>query len=234
LRVSAAVRRIALPTIVDPVNDSFATSGCALISAPCDDIEHACRKPRFVQRLGDDARLQRAHLARLDDGRATGRQRRRELAADEARIAVPWRDQSGDAERLHHDFRRTRFTHERIVFEHVGRFQQHIARVLRHPASPRHGRAVLFDDRLEKLIFFRDDSRVHALQHVDAFTWVRPRKRRKCALRRRDGMTRVFGVGQAHAADHLFGSRIEEIEKLAAVRRDERAVDIDSVDDLHD
>src|SRR5260370_40091458 len=34
LSVSAAGRRIVLPTAVDPVNDSLATSGCELICAP--------------------------------------------------------------------------------------------------------------------------------------------------------------------------------------------------------
>jgi hypothetical protein len=40
-------------------------------------------------------------------------------------------------------------------------------------------------------------------------------------------------IGQTHAACDLFGSRIVKIEKLAAVRRNERAVDINRVDELH-
>jgi len=204
------------------------------IASARDDVEHACRKSRLMQRFGDDARLHRAHFARFDDRRATRRERRRQLAADKAGVAIPRRDQPGNAERLHHYFCRTRVTHERIVFEHLRRFQQHVARVSRHPAPARNRCAVFFDDGLEKLILFRDDGGVHALQHVDSFALVRPRECGKCALRRRNRLARIVLVCEAHAADNFFCRGIEEFEKLVAVRRDKRAADINLVDVMHD
>ncbi len=66
--------------------------GADHVAAAGDDVEHAGRQSGRMQRLGDNLRLDRAHLAGFDDGRAAGGDGGRELAANEPGIAVPGRD----------------------------------------------------------------------------------------------------------------------------------------------
>jgi hypothetical protein len=74
--------------------------GAHHVATAVDDIEHASRKARLVQGLGEDLGLGGAHLAGLDHDSAAGGDSGRELAADEAVVAVPWRDRRDHAERL--------------------------------------------------------------------------------------------------------------------------------------
>ncbi len=122
---------------------------------------------------------------------------------------------------------------ERIVLQHLGRFEQHIARVLRHPATARYGRSILLRDRFVQLVLLGDDGFVHALEHVDALALVGAGERGKRALCGGDRIARVLRIGETRAPDYLLGRRIVEVEQFVAVRCNERAVDIDFVDDLH-
>ena len=57
----------------------------------------------------------------------------RQLAGDETRVVVPRRDQPRHAKRLHDDFRTASASRERVVLQHAGGIQQHVAGVPCHP-----------------------------------------------------------------------------------------------------
>ena len=96
---------------VEPVNETMSTPGCAAIASPTtgpvpgDEVEHAGRQADLVDDLGEDERVQRRDLARLEHHRAAGGQRRRDLRGDLVQRVVPRRDRADDADRLAHDQR---------------------------------------------------------------------------------------------------------------------------------
>jgi len=70
------------------------------IAIPVDDVEYTLRQTRFMQTLRQDLRLDRAHLAWLDDDGRTGGDGGCELRGHETDITVPGGDGRGDARRL--------------------------------------------------------------------------------------------------------------------------------------
>ena len=75
---------------------------------------------------------------------------------------------------------------------------------------------------------------MHALQHVQSVVAGTAGERRESAPGSVYCARRVDSIGQPHAACHLFGGRIEQVEPFGAVRFDKGAVEVDLVDDLHD
>ena len=68
-----------------------------------DQVEHAGRQADLVDDLGEDERVERGDLARLEHDGAAGGQRGRDLADDLVERVVPRRDAADDADRLAHD-----------------------------------------------------------------------------------------------------------------------------------
>ena len=78
----------------------MSTSGCASDrladdrAVAGDQVEHAGRQPDRVDDLGEDERVERRDLARLEHDRAAGGERRRDLGGDLVQRVVPRRDRS--------------------------------------------------------------------------------------------------------------------------------------------
>ena len=70
-----------------------------------DQVEHAGRQADLVDDLGEDEGAERRDLARLEDDRATRRQRRGHLGGDLVERVVPGGDGADDADRLPDDER---------------------------------------------------------------------------------------------------------------------------------
>ena len=130
LTVGAAARATSMPARVEPVNDTMSTSGCAASGAPTLTPSpltrlntpggHAGR----VHDLGEEDRVQRRDLGRLEHHRAAGRDRRRDLAGDLVQRPVPRRDHSAHADGLAHD---QRGAHRPLELE-VGQHARAVAR----------------------------------------------------------------------------------------------------------
>src|SRR5258708_7441770 len=94
-----------------------------------DDVEYAGRQSGLMQRFGYHLRLDRTPPARLYDRRAPGSNSSSELAANEAGIAVPRRDEASDTQGLHHHLGRTDATRKAIILQDPGHIEEDICRV---------------------------------------------------------------------------------------------------------
>ena len=95
------------PTSVEPVKESFRTSGLLIILATRGPVGTGVtrlttplRDADAPQHLDDVRRGQRGLAGRFEDGRAAGGQRGSELPGRHGGGEVPRRDQQGDADRL--------------------------------------------------------------------------------------------------------------------------------------
>ena len=111
-RLTRARRRAAatrLPARVEPVKRHHVDvgvrgDGLADHRADAgDEVEHAGRQPDVVDDLGEDERVERRDLARLEHDGAAGGQRVGDLGRDLVQRVVPRRDAADDADRLPHD-----------------------------------------------------------------------------------------------------------------------------------
>src|SRR5712671_498296 len=186
-----------------------------------------------MQRFGYHLRLDRAHLARLDDRRATGSDCSSELAANETGVAVPRRDEAGDTQRLHHHLGRADTTRKAIVLQNPSHIEEDICRVVSHETGTRDGCTILFDDCFQQFLPMRLHGGVHPPQQGDAFFLARAREGRKGAFGGSDSGACVLLVSEAHPADYLRRRRVVQVEQLGPMRCDEPAVDIDLVDEAH-
>src|SRR5262249_46047467 len=64
------------------------------------EVEHTRRYAGFIHHFGKDHRIQRRDLGRLENHRAAGGDRRRDLRGDLVEWPVPRRDQRTDADRF--------------------------------------------------------------------------------------------------------------------------------------
>ena len=109
--VSAATAATRLPARVEPVNEIMSTSGCETSASPTSAPVPVTRlktpggKPDGLDDLGEDERGQRRDLARLEDDRAAGGERRRDFRCDLVQRIIPRRDAADDADRFVHDRR---------------------------------------------------------------------------------------------------------------------------------
>ena len=74
--------------------------GNGVVGVSGDDVEHPSRYTGAQSQLGNGQRTQGRQFGRLDDHRATRRQRGRDLACDHGHRKVPRRDGGADANRL--------------------------------------------------------------------------------------------------------------------------------------
>ena len=106
LTVPAATSATRLPARVEPVKQTMSTSGWAAIASPTTgtgaghQVEHAGGQADLVDDLGEDERVERRHLARLEHDGAAGGERGADLADDLVERVVPRRDRADDADRL--------------------------------------------------------------------------------------------------------------------------------------
>src|SRR6185436_18976230 len=100
--VSAAPRMMTLPTSALPVNAILSTSGCSTIAAPADSPVPVTifTTPGGSPASGKLEDGQRCLLGRLEDGRAPGADRGRELPRRHQQRVVPGHDLTCDANRL--------------------------------------------------------------------------------------------------------------------------------------
>ena len=104
--VSVAARLMILPTSVEPVKATLSTSRAAHqavaggLAQAGDEVEHAGREARLGDEVGEAERGQRGLLGGLEDERAAGGERGRDLLHGHHQREVPRHDLDGDADRL--------------------------------------------------------------------------------------------------------------------------------------
>src|SRR3984893_14501746 len=171
LQVSAPARRICFPTAVEPVNEIFATSGCDASKSPT-------VSPRPVKMLmtpggrrKDDIGLDGAHLAGFHDRSAAGGESGRDLRADEACVAIPGRDESGDADRSHEDSRGAGFPFEIVGFENRRGVGERLHRVAGRGLGALLRGAILLHRSQHDILLPAFDFSMQPPEHVDAFAF---------------------------------------------------------------
>ena len=106
LSVSAALRMIALPVVVSPVNATLSMPGCSTSAWPTVEpgpvmtFRTPGGKPDLDRNLAERDRRQRRLAGRLEDDGVAARQRRRDLPRRQQQRKIPRHDGGDDANRL--------------------------------------------------------------------------------------------------------------------------------------
>ncbi|ABA50512.1 hypothetical protein BURPS1710b_2316 [Burkholderia pseudomallei 1710b] len=198
------------------------------------EIEHAGGQPRVVNRLGEDERIERCDLGRLQRDRAARRERGRDLQRDLVERIVPGRDRRDDADRLAHD---ERIAHLLLEREGLGEFRIR-APVVDRPADldrtrqlDRH--ADFARDRLRELLA----ARLQVLGDLVQIAGALGGRRRGPAVERRargrDGRFRVFGGAFGDAADHGLGAGVDHVDHALARARAPCTADVELFAGFH-
>ena len=108
---------------------------------------------------------------------------------------------------------------------------ERVGGVRRGEAGERARGTVLEQHRVAQVVGAGADARVQPLEHRDALALAGAAHRREGAPGGRDRGQRIRAVAEPYLADAFLGGRVEEIGRLAAVRLDERAVDVGRGDD---
>jgi hypothetical protein len=122
---------------------------------------------------------------------------------------------------------------ERVVGQQPARDRERGGGPARGPRRHRRRAAVFRDHDVDDVLLRGGDRLVQALQPVHAFFTRAPRHGRKRRFRRGDRALRIDVVGQDHGGRCALRGRVEQDERLAPVRGDERAVNINGIDGLH-
>ena len=227
LSVPAIVRRICLPTSVEPVNATLSTSAATRAApvspAPVSDVDCARRQLRRLDHLGEKQRGERRRLRRLQDGRVAGGEGRRELPRRHQHREVPWDHLSGHADRLRvaAGERVVELVRPARVVEEVrgGERQVDVARLLDRLAAVHR----LQDRELAGALLERAGDPVQVLRPLAAGD-VAPAGLERVARRGHRELD-VLGTGFRHLGEDLFGGRIDRRHVLAALRLDELPTD---------
>ena len=91
-----------------------------------------------------------------------------------------------------------------------------------------------FDHYFPKAIDIGEHSLIQTFKPRNALFLGRARKRRKCTARGGDRILRVLRVGKTYSADDVARRRVVEVEPLLSVWRHKLAVDIDTLDAVHE
>ena len=197
---------------------------------PRHEVEAAGGQAGLLEDLGEDERVQRRDLAGLDDDRAAGGERRRDLRADLVQRVVPRRDAADDADRLAHDERVPHLLLELDVEDEVGhRAERHRRQAgLDHLREPV-GHPDLAADQRRDLLAARGERRGDGAKEPGA---LRDRRRGpgvERGARGGDGAVDVRRRALGHAAHHLLGRRVDDVDAAAAGRLDPLAADEQTV-----
>ncbi len=193
-----------------------------------DEVEDAGRHAGLVEDLGEDHRVERRDLARLQHHRAAGGERRRDLDGDLVDRPVPGGDQRADADWFPHDAGRPCLFLEGVVLQGIERGLDVLrsARrlcVLRQPP----GRAHLVHDGLGDLVVSTRKNLEDALQELHAFTTRALREAVECARRCRDRGIDVRRRAEADTPVYLLGGRIDDVHGARFDRVDPAPVDVE-------
>ena len=192
-----------------------------------DQVEHAGRKADLVHDLGEDERVERGDLARLEHDRAAGRERATDLADDLVERVVPRRDRADDADGLLDDEAVADLLFELERVEQRGE-RLHVARGqpgLDH-GRPRDRHADLAGDHLGDLGRAGLEGLVEADQVLLALLDRCGRPALECGAGRLDGLVDVAGRALRDRAHHLFGAGIDDLDRSRSVGGNPGTVDV--------
>ena len=190
-------------------------------------VENAGRYAGLVQNLGEQHRVERRDLARLQHHRAAGRQRRRNFHRDLVYRPVPGRNQRAGTDRLFHDLRRTVHLREFKVFQDIdGSPDMFGATRCLRILGQLPGGAHLFHDGGRDFVVTPFEDLENSREQCYALVARRPREARCRAVCGRYGLVHVRRGAEADASADLLGSRVDYIERVRGLRIDPFAIDI--------
>jgi hypothetical protein len=140
-------------------------------AAPGQDVDDARRQACCVKSVNDDIGLDGAHLAGFHDRSAAGGESGRDLRADEACVAIPGRDESGDADRSHEDSRGAGFPFEIVGFENRRGVGERLHRVAGRGLGALLRGAILLHRSQHDILLPAFDFSMQSPEHVDAFAF---------------------------------------------------------------
>ena len=203
-----------------------------LLPEAVDEVEDALREPGLLEDAGPQRRRQRRELGGLQHDGVAGRERGTELPRLEHERRVPRRDEAGDADRLAVHVVDLAAGHLVGVVglgdDQVGEEPEVLGGATRLSERLRDRQARVERLQLRQLRVTRLDEVGDPVEHARALARQHPRPGSfvECALRRGDGGIDVglLAGGRLHVG--LIRDGIEHVERLAADRVDELAVDV--------
>ena len=174
-------------------------------------------------------RLHSAHLAGLDDDRASGSDCRRHFDRDRAGARIPWRKYAHHAGRLHHDLRCADSFDQIEIFEDFLEVQENVRREVVGALRTVLRCAVFHDRRLNELIHSLGHGVVQPLQELHPVFLATLRKGVEGLFRSTDGFSRVDFVCHGDLADNLVVGRVHKIDDLGSMGSDELTVDVGAI-----
>ena len=208
--------------------------GADLGALAVDQVEDAGRDARVVQDLGEQDRVQRGDLTRLEHHRAARGERRGDLAGDLVDRPVPGRDQAADADRFLDDVGRAACLDELVVLEH-GESAGEVAharrrlRGLREPGRRAHLRGDGLGHLTDPRLVAGDDP----AEKLGPLLAAGLGERLEGGLRRGHGAVDVGRAAEADPADRLFRRRVDHVHGLRRDRVDPLSVDVELQRFLH-
>ena len=191
------------------------------------EVEHAGRHAGFVQDLREQDRAERRDLARLEHHRATGRERRRDLAHDLVDRPVPRRDQRAYADRLVRHQQRIGLRAEAERLQRADRlFEVRGADGRLHRARECDRRAHLLADRPRDLLVAALVNVEHAPQQRDALVHRPARIRVESLLRRADRAIDIGRIADPELRIRPRRARIDHVDRSCVSRIEPLAVDM--------
>ena len=237
----AASSATRLPARVEPVNDTMSTSGCAASASPTTGpspltrLNTPGRKADLVHDLGEDERVDRRDLRRLEHHGAAGRERVGDLRADLVQRVVPRRDATDDADGLADDEPvRCVSSNAKVVASSAAAENPEMppptcavsAWCFGMPTSWAMTAAISSRPRFECV-----GDATQELAALGGGLLGPPGER---GLRRRDGAVDVGGVAGGDGGEALLGGGVDHLERAAPGGRDPRTVDIEAVVLVHE
>ena len=201
---------------------------------PADQIEHAGREPHLVDDVGQDERVDRRHLARLQHDGAAGGQRRGDLEDDLVQRVVPRRDGAHDADRLTDD---EGVPDLLLPFEALGGVggigeraggQAHL-----DGSRQRHRHAHLVRDDLGDLVGAGAERLGDPGQQLAPLLAGGGGPAGEGGGGGLDGLVDVLGRALGNGGEDLFGGRVDDLQGALAGRGDPGPVDVDLVAHEH-
>ena len=198
------------------------------------EVEHAGRQADLVDDLGEDERVDRGDLARLEHDGAAGGHRVGDLGGDLVQRVVPRGDAADDADRLAHDQRVADRLLELVALGEGGRLVEAVDRQadlheLRQPL--RH--AGLLGDGGGDLVHAGAERVADAGEVLGPLLDRRRRPRVEGGLGGGDGRVDVGGGARRDGGHDLLGDRVDHVDRLGGAGGDPGAVDVELVERRH-
>ena len=197
-------------------------------------VEHAGRQTDLVEHLGQQVRVERRHLGRLEHHGATGGDGRGDLADDQVQRIVPGRDGAHDADRLLDDQRVVELGLPVVVLDEGGEgLPLTTAQARLDHLGERLRGADLVGDHLDDVTEAGGQGGADVPQVLGPNVDRRGRPRREGGLGRGDRGVDVGRRALRHRGDDLFGCGVDDVDRLVPARGNPFPIDIDRVVALH-